>query len=1856
MHFYQNLRPSALRSLLLGILTLSSVLLLAPQLSAQTTYTVVSTTVSNYPASGPMFVIDADKAAGATPPATAPYDRWFITAQTDVTANTTVAFSVSMQVRFRLVNPTGGVVPCVGADVNGYVAGAFATFSGAGAGTYSTTRSAYLVPTSGVKLDPGLLYKVEAVAISSGRGRTLGTGASGLAFRFIHFKGPNAADAPVNAVGYLEAGAGFAHTFAVQTDPANADFALSVPYTLYRYDDPTLLTQTSNVTARFTVQLFDNAAPNTPIALATTDTDLSLAIANHAVLGQVIPSKLSGFALLKFRPAPGIQLDGPGKTYFTKVTLSHFEEAADVFPVQDNATTLAAVRLLHFNGKLIFGQATANPIETTFTSITNNPSLGALLTPTTIDTSLAIAAAVVKGTTHTYTAGSLNVSLLANGNAIIRGGSSVTLVPPAVADRGSIGNVRFDRTGIVLNANGGTAATVSTILPAGMGWATAATGKTLNGRFAFGGVLLDQGLNPVQTSLTWSPPGGAGAGWVMEESKPMLISATSVSWTVASGRFDITAPSGSAAYVRSVELTQLEISPVAATEKVKCSNEQYWRYAQNTAVSQSIQSGAQGGAEFTGGYAFSNVSQLFCTHFPYHAVMAIRDGQMAITSDLINPANSWLTLPVGNPDILMRWLGGCLDDCCGNPASVPTTLQSFTPTGRILKITQDGGLVGSGTFGSGLDLRWGYIQSSGTFVHRVVTPFSNGTFAMGGIFLRGSSSSTGKVNDGPGIMLYTGVSALDGAATERPATNAYLAGRAEYPGFNVNLGINDSTASGVNGASTLAGQSYGPYALKKRCKYYVRGGGVTGIHDKVAAAPDNLILYGYHFNLANFGLSFLDNDMKDSRVTGRVVVPQPSNIFVDFAELSFLCNGGLDQAKIAISTPPETLEYWNAPIDIRALQFLHPTGCDVTKGYLSLGLDSYSSHLTDTLSGVVGFHAHGNLINKEFSDTQLGELAGLDSRFKMPKQVKFQGPKCQTAPGGFEEYILTPVADAYLNVTGAPPLWSHDPKDSPSGFWNIAGRLKVSFFESPKVHFQTTPNRPPADQNAPSPWQNSVMKVANGNWQTGIGVQSSYFDSSSYHDTWNRGFPYPITGKGTGETRDFYISDPKFLTTTQQSWLGGAINFKYKLLWNSVTRSFTSLDASASQDDSALGELAQQMVVLKIDHRLPYLSAERAEMTFGASYAGMPKISVSNFVINEIDDGTGIFKAATEAACGPIFDGLDSGLGSLSKLLNDQTRDLFTAALDPIVKPLSSNIYASLKTQWNLPGAWTPSSVVTPKLAQFRSDLNAALASTQGQLNQFGEISKLLKTTHDGLDLMIRQPDGFLATNANGDIEVARNLTKKLIELLSKELGGSTNALGGVIEDKVSELVDPLMHDAQPTLLDIRDVLIQLNEIIVQAQKAVSAGGVLVQEIQDIITAQAAELDALTTGVEADLLDYFNTFQKGLGGKNFLSLTEKEIRTTIEQAIYDRFFGTALLAKIQTAIKQQLQDVEVAIHSGVDSIFGEINKVIKKALSGLLSQVDDEINGMLGEVGKYLGSGSVIGSATFNGDALRKLRMDGKFDFKVPDDVHIEAFLEINQYTSKDTAPGCTQPTGSDSLTEVTIGALNVPSDFISPGVKLNLDAKFSFLSPQSDSLQLVGLAGGIEMAEGSINYEAFSITKLAVAVAFSSEANYFSAGIGMKMQSWGGNGGVFFGRTCTLQPIMMWDPFAAKALGPPDVSFNGIYVYGEVHIPVSEVLLGIPDSCFFSLTADAGVGFFVFAEGPSYGARMGLGIDGEVLCLLGISGRIDLLGGKINGQTRLTGTGEVCASVVFLDVCKDITISTSVSQDGSMKGKGGAK
>jgi hypothetical protein len=143
---------------------------------------------------------------------------------------------------------------------------------------------------------------------------------------------------------------------------------------------------------------------------------------------------------------------------------------------------------------------------------------------------------------------------------------------------------------------------------------------------------------------------------------------------------------------------------------------------------------------------------------------------------------------------------------------------------------------------------------------------------------------------------------------------------------------------------------------------------------------------------------------------------------------------------------------------------------------------------------------------------------------------------------------------------------------------------------------------------------------------------------------------------------------------------------------------------------------------------------------------------------------------------------------------------------------------------------------------------------------------------------------------------------------------------------------------------------------------------------------------------------------------------------------------------------------------------------------------------------------------------------------------------------------------------------------------------------------------------------------------------NYLAAIAGVRMRSYDLSGGIYFGRTCTLDPIKLIDPDVASVLGEPP--FTGAYLYGEGWIPISEAVLGIPASCLFNISAGIGAGAFFFIEGPTYGGIMKAGVLGEALCLVTIKGEVKMIGVKNGDNLRFKGKGRLSGKVGACPFC----------------------
>ena len=138
---------------------------------------------------------------------------------------------------------------------------------------------------------------------------------------------------------------------------------------------------------------------------------------------------------------------------------------------------------------------------------------------------------------------------------------------------------------------------------------------------------------------------------------------------------------------------------------------------------------------------------------------------------------------------------------------------------------------------------------------------------------------------------------------------------------------------------------------------------------------------------------------------------------------------------------------------------------------------------------------------------------------------------------------------------------------------------------------------------------------------------------------------------------------------------------------------------------------------------------------------------------------------------------------------------------------------------------------------------------------------------------------------------------------------------------------------------------------------------------------------------------------------------------------------------------------------------------------------------------------------------------------------------------------------------------------------------------------------------------------------------------------------GIFFGRTCTLEPLLFVDPDIGDVV-TGGTTFTGAYVYGEVWLPISELILGVPASCLFRIDAGVGAGAFYFLEGPTYGGKVFLGVSGEALCVVSIKGEIKIILASQAGRLRGAGSGNFSAKLGWCPFCVKFNKSVKLLYD----------
>lgn len=1606
---------------------------------------------------------------------------------------------------------------------------------------------------------------------------------------YLHYTNRVSGDVAYNVIPY-HFWDNYTQTYAIETVPGKNAFLVSPTYGLYRYDDFNLASPvTNNVTVYFTYEL-RNAATHALVPLTMSATNFTHPVPSFtAGTPKDVAYFIGGSDALWIEPVS--QIDSVSNSYYVRVSMSCGNGPGQPLVAAQTQQTSPS-QLLHFNGRLWFGG-----IETLFTSIANTPAPGTLGAGF-VNTILAVDAnsgLVAGDSSHTYGSGAaLDVRLLMNGDAILNSGS-VTLNAP-VPDTDTLNNVSFTRGPITLSTSGARS-DITASLPTGFGYttniATFAGLRRLFSTLDFSNVPLTQQLAP-QNNLIFTPGGTVVSA---EESKAVWLLSSSIQWEVAGGLFSL-GGTLSALHVRFFEYVNLfnnitNVNMAGPDMWYKRANDGYYQ-ALNTAVPGPVRvyANADGVAEMTTTFNFNNGN--YPAHFPYGAqIVWTNAGSMTITRDLVTAGSL-----NGVTSVTVPYIASC-DGC----ASVPQTNRpSMAPDNSKLNFTRDGGLVARGSVSPAFELNWGYISSPPDYAQRVLV-LTQAMFHMPGGFVRGDQNLVER-NQGASTILLTGVSATNLNRIERPISNTYLDGFADYAGMNWHCPSNQAR-------SHIGDKSVGPYWLTSRSKYYARLGGVSGIHEALYGSfPSDLTLLGYEFDFTYYGLAYLDslNVPELSRTQGRITIPYPSDFYLDFEKMTFTCPGGLKDAQLpGAGTFFKELVWWDADFEPLAMQFKSKFGgCDPSDGYLTLGVRAYASHVDTPLSGILGFQTNGNLIPKSFG------LPGVDSRLKLPNSFKLSGPTNT-------QYNITPVADAYYSS------WSNaSPGLLPGqGFMNIAARMDVPFFEDLKVHIHTGCH---TNEYTPKPqiwlaggWPRAGSSNPDRGWSTG----SDNFFTKSDFDPDNFGFP-PGVQLSTYRNNSTETYHPR----AQKLWLD-VVDFDYSLAWSDLTRTFKSFQG-----------VTNDLLVLKAQHEITYMDPANASLDFGIQYDGLPKISLANMVFNAVDESLGVAQSIANAAGKEVFTALAEGTDDLDKMLGDTLEGMLEDVFKRTIDPTIDSLYSQLQSEWNaLPTSGKiqfPGKVSTTLSNYFIGNGPVPFANNVSRqlyyladgaaqpLGALKELSDLLREITNSISAVT---DTISETNGVPIGAIKDGLLKKTgaDRLIAKNL--ATELVGQMAADYLASLAEPhlsnLMQEIEPTLQQITTVLEETRTTLGDVRGTLQVGQEFAQELDSKVKDAAGQISNVTAQASSDILEFFDGLNYSIDDP-FAHYSADEIKQLMRAKLKQRFFGSDLSATMQVSVKQRVYDLDSQYRTAVDGVFQQLNDVIRNLIGQTLAELDNSINGFLGDLSSKMGSGTVDGHALINGDSLKMLRLDGHFQWKAPDEMELNAYLIIKEVDSAG-SPGCSYSGGS--ATEVTLGAEDVDLHWISPDLRATVETKFTF---QTSPFRVVGMAGKFEMT-GELNFESFKIYKMGAAVAFGLEENYLSATVGIKLNQYDLSGGIFFGRTCTLDPIAMWDPEVASVLGTPP--FTGAYVYGEGWIPISEAL-GIPATCLFNISAGVGAGAFFFLEGPTYGGKIKAGVLGEALCVVTIKGEVVMIGVKSGSDLTMKGSGRLSGKVGWCPFC----------------------
>ena len=271
--------------------------------------------------------------------------------------------------------------------------------------------------------------------------------------------------------------------------------------------------------------------------------------------------------------------------------------------------------------------------------------------------------------------------------------------------------------------------------------------------------------------------------------------------------------------------------------------------------------------------------------------------------------------------------------------------------------------------------------------------------------------------------------------------------------------------------------------------------------------------------------------------------------------------------------------------------------------------------------------------------------------------------------------------------------------------------------------------------------------------------------------------------------------------------------------------------------------------------------------------------------------------------------------------------------------------------------------------------------------------------------------DGILSTDESGERQIIAALIQTLlVELVEPSVRDVIEPLLADLSSELNTELNALLDDVDPTLEQIHEALTTVRSFLADVHAEVDTAGDIVSQFTALINDAkvAGQLNEMIRIATTRAWSYFLEIEQSLGITSttaqaqsfsdyatsfFAEFNEDAFVELLSVELKDAILGSDIVTGTQYILRQTLYDISDKITSSLQSVFAQMSVVMKEAISQAIAPLEDQINAMLGDVSDYMGSGEIDGFAEFNGDSLRKLRLDANMQFKIPEDMGLHLSL-----------------------------------------------------------------------------------------------------------------------------------------------------------------------------------------------------------------------------------------------------------------------